>query len=81
MTSPRRSHSQDKARSVSIPAGMTLEGKFNPAERPREMEHRLRKDFWSFLVKDLLTYYPGTKEPHVGQAVQPDSGVVSGWTA
>jgi hypothetical protein len=34
------------------------------AEDPTEKDYRLRQEFFSFLVKDLCTYYPGTKETH-----------------
>lgn len=41
-----------------IPEGFVKEGKieFRPPESPDERRHRLRKDFWSFAVKDLLSY-------------------------
>jgi hypothetical protein len=45
MTSPRRGQGEDQATSISVPAGMTFKGELNPIERPREMEHRLRKEF------------------------------------
>ncbi len=41
--------------SFMVPQGMTTkEIKFEPAENAKEREHRLRKDWWSFVVNDLV---------------------------
>jgi hypothetical protein len=41
-----------------VPAGFDIEGKleFKPPEDPDAKRHRLRKEVWSFWVKEALTY-------------------------
>jgi hypothetical protein len=43
---------------LSIPRGSTIEGewKVRPPESAAERRHRLRKDAWSFWVKEASTY-------------------------
>jgi hypothetical protein len=42
---------------LQIPHGIIEELRFKPSEDERERDHRLRKDFLSFLVKDLLASF------------------------
>ena len=53
-----KTRNQRDPQSFSIPKGYSLEGefKFKPPEDNLERKHRLRKDFLSFLVKDLMAY-------------------------
>jgi hypothetical protein len=57
-SSSSRSKEQKPAESVTIPAGFALEGKleFKPPEDMEERRHRLRKDAWSFWVKEASVY-------------------------
>jgi hypothetical protein len=60
MTRPSsgRAKKQSDVDSIILPSGMAVEGeyRFKPPESAIEKKHRLRKDFLSFLVKDLLAY-------------------------
>jgi hypothetical protein len=52
------SRQQKPGQQLTIPGGFDVEGelKFKPHEDPEERRHRLRKDAWSFWVKEALAY-------------------------
>lgn len=56
--SPRRSRERKPNQAYNFPEGFVAEGKleFKPPETAPERNYRLRKDFWSFFIKEALVY-------------------------
>jgi hypothetical protein len=52
----RRSKEQKTPRQYIVPGGTVLEGGIRPEETAEERKHRLKKDVWSFWVKEALAY-------------------------
>jgi hypothetical protein len=53
-----RAKAVEPPQSLTVPAGTQIEGQwtFKPAEAPADRQHRLRKEAWSFWVKEASTY-------------------------
>ncbi len=47
---------QAKVTQILAPSDMEVEAKFKSREDKVERAHRLRKDIWSFWIKEALTY-------------------------